>query len=101
MLLFVIGQYNSTSADAKRCLTLSRVRLSTAFFHNYSSVLAIKLCVLLMSFCSRDLLSPSVPDQEESALQSSEERHPRQEDVQMGAQSYVSSVHCSRWLLVP
>ena len=50
----------------------------------------------LLSFCNRDPLSPSVVDQEESALQSSEERDPKQDNVQMGAQSYVSSMHCSR-----
>ena len=161
VLLFVIGQYNSTSAGARRCLALSRVRLSTVFFRCYSSCYKIvclgcsetlahneidfsrrfgnlqlpssvidknykhycintsadrwwccvncekwkwKLncesenCVYarLLSFCNRDPLSPSVVDQEESALQSSEERDPKQDNVQMGAQSYVSSMHCSR-----
>lgn len=63
---------------------------STTTVHAYNIV-----CTPLMSLCSREPHSPSVIDQEESAVQSSEVRGTRQEVSQMDAQSHVSAVPCA------
>lgn len=72
------------------------VRISPAVCYSTTTVHAYNIvCTPLMSLCSREPHSPSVIDQEESAVQSSEDRGTRQEVLQMGAQSHVSAVQCA------
>ena len=56
------------------------------------NLLAIIVCACLITFCSREPLSPSMADREEEvALQSSEEKGSGQD---MGVPNQVSAIRC-------
>ena len=56
------------------------------------NLLAIIVCACLITFCSREPLSPSMADrEEEAALQSSEEKGSGQD---MGVPNQVSAIQC-------